>query len=444
MYIKPNNIIIIIIIIIIQYILIINNFKNKKIEKIKMQHKNSDSAMNEESDVKNEYKIFEFERIYYKKKNDDYETGINDESGNDDDDDEWETDDDDEDDDDVDEYEGNIQMEDDAQNDENLIEQLPNALVVHLNEQNEQIELELENNENYNERNILNGGRFAFINNGLRNRQLISSLLNAFNTKNKFTQTIPIKRSGHRAVCDVNNLYMWGGYCPKNEAPKNMNNPLCPLLPEMWRFNFSSRQWHLLKTKGDAPRRNVCSQCAILNGSFIILYGGTGYPFGEFLSNKIYVFNIKTLEWTKYDTIGDKLLPLYGCSMILVKNYLYILFGTNGAKYCSNVYRVDVTDWRVVKLFDSLEIINSSMYMIKEDYYSSRYPDNFLEGRYRQETILYDNKIFAFGGGNHLGETKSLTQLPAFCLINNEWLFIQTLPDINSKSNFSFCYFLKL
>jgi hypothetical protein len=38
----------------------------------------------------------------------------------------------------------------------NLIEQLPNALVVHLNEKNEQIELELENNEYINaECNIL-------------------------------------------------------------------------------------------------------------------------------------------------------------------------------------------------------------------------------------------------------------------------------------------------
>ena len=54
---------------------------------------------------------------------------------------------------------------------------------------------------------------------------------------------VPSKRSGHRAVCNEDNLYIWGGYCPNNER-EHLNDEdteeedddeseLSPLYPEV-------------------------------------------------------------------------------------------------------------------------------------------------------------------------------------------------------------------
>ncbi len=47
-------------------------------------------------------------------------------------------------------------------------------------------------------------------------------------------------------------------------------------------------------------------------------------------------------------------------------------------------------------LFDSLKIIDRLSYT---EYMSlqNEYPDDFLAGRYRQEVILYESKIYVFG-----------------------------------------------
>ena len=40
---------------------------------------------------------------------------------------------------------------------------------------------------------------------------------------------VPSKRSGHRAVCDDENLWTWGGYCPTSTGEEEVN----PMLPEV-------------------------------------------------------------------------------------------------------------------------------------------------------------------------------------------------------------------
>lgn len=53
---------------------------------------------------------------------------------------------------------------------------------------------------------------------------------------------IPTKRSGHRAVCDEGNLWIWGGFCPTNEFDNEENddddneNEKSPLYPEVCLF----------------------------------------------------------------------------------------------------------------------------------------------------------------------------------------------------------------
>lgn len=120
---------------------------------------------------------------------------------------------------------------------------------------------------------------------------------------------VPKKRSGHRAVCNEENLWIWGGYCPVDEMSddewdledgsldnstnnEDGNTTRSPLYPQvttplsikiphntdliflllhifvlkLWRFNFATKIWTLLKTTGDIPNRTVASHC----GKYII------------------------------------------------------------------------------------------------------------------------------------------------------------------------------
>jgi hypothetical protein len=146
----------------------------------------------------------------------------------------------------------------------------------------------------------------------------------------------------------------------------------------------------------------------ILSGHSLIVFGGTGFPFGSHLSNSLHICNLKTLEWQQRALQGDKPLALYGSSMVLIENDLYILFGTNSRIYCSNVYKINMKTLECKKLFDSVELINKSMNYTDTLALNNEYPNDFLIGRYRQEVLHHDGKIYAFGGGKNDGDSCSM------------------------------------
>ncbi len=86
-------------------------------------------------------------------------------------------------------------------------------------------------------------------------------------------------------------------------------------------------------------------------------------------------------------------------SLILVDNDLYILFGTNARIYCSNVYKINLKTLESTKLFDSVALSDSVMNFTMISELNARYPNQFLDGRYRQEVVFYKNKFYTFGGG---------------------------------------------
>jgi hypothetical protein len=55
-----------------------------------------------------------------------------------------------------------------------------------------------------------------------------------------------------------------------------------------------------------------------LYGHNIIVFGGTGVPFGQDTSNSIYLLNMHTLLWKKLDLKGDVPSGVYGCVCILL------------------------------------------------------------------------------------------------------------------------------
>jgi hypothetical protein len=95
---------------------------------------------------------------------------------------------------------------------------------------------------------------------------------------------------------------------------------------------------------------------------------------------------------------------------VLVKNDLYVLFGTNVREYFSNVYRINLNKLESVKLFDSIKLLDNAN-MTQLEMLKKEYPDDFLYGRYRQECVYYENKIYAFGGGKNDGDAYPLEKV---------------------------------
>ena len=51
---------------------------------------------------------------------------------------------------------------------------------------------------------------------------------------------------------------------------------------------------------------------AILYKNSMIVFGGTGFPFGDDLTNDMYVLNLSTFEWKKHEIFGNAPMKLYG------------------------------------------------------------------------------------------------------------------------------------
>jgi hypothetical protein len=94
----------------------------------------------------------------------------------------------------------------------------------------------------------------------------------------------------------------------------------------------------------------------------------------------------------------------------MIGNYLYYMCGTDSQMYCTNVYRIDITTLESRQLFDSIELIQNSSY-IETLNLQQQYPDDFLAGRYRQEAVVYNEKIYILGGGKFDGDCFPLNKV---------------------------------
>ena len=96
--------------------------------------------------------------------------------------------------------------------------------------------------------------------------------------------------------------------------------------------------------------------------------------------------------------------------MLLVDNYIYIIFGTNARIYTSSVYRINIETLKSECLFDSIQMIENASH-IKRIQLDNEYPDDFLAGRYRQEVVMYNKKVYVFGGGKNNGDAFNLKKV---------------------------------
>ncbi|XP_063701497.1 kelch domain-containing protein 10 homolog [Culicoides brevitarsis] len=223
----------------------------------------------------------------------------------------------------------------------------------------------------------------------------------------------PKPRSGHRIAASDKAIYLFGGFNPNmgNLEENELGN--C-MFKELWRFDLLSKTWTLILGEKSNLPVELASHAMCLYGDYLMIYGGTGYPFATKVSNKVHVWrtNDPTKDVEEFETTGEKPPPQYGQAIIMHKHYLYTVGGTDGFSYTCDVHRLNLLtrEWELA-------------YLCRQDI-----NQDDPEPRYRHE-LAYDGKyLYVIGGGTSVA-TFSLRQIPAFDLDANVWVKITTKPD---------------
>lgn len=205
------------------------------------------------------------------------------------------------------------------------------------------------------------------------------------------TKLNPKARSGHRMIADeLGDLYSFGGFnvlvsADDGELSRDPEwQKYKPLFQELWKFNWRTRRWRKLRTTGDVPDKLV-SHCMCYWKEKIIIYGGTGLPYGDNSSNKLTIYHIAKNYWEVIEPVSDPSrspVEMYGqaCVCDEQRGEIYIVGGTNGSQYSLDVHKFNLYTRKWTVLHKSSEL----------DYEPGC--------RYRHEIALYNNKLYVFGG----------------------------------------------
>ncbi|XP_019870567.1 kelch domain-containing protein 10 homolog isoform X2 [Aethina tumida] len=232
---------------------------------------------------------------------------------------------------------------------------------------------------------------------------------------------VPHPRSGHRIGADSSNFYSFGGYNPTITNSDNLDAEddgflvwSYPLFQELWKFNYASRQWTKFKISETLPLE-LASNALLLHKNYLMVYGGTGSPFGFRCSNQLYVCRVteENDPMVEIQTSGQLPLPLYGQALVHHNDYLYTIGGTTGLSYSCNIHRLNMktTTWEIV-------------------YICSGKGDYEPEGRYRHEVSFDGKQIYVLGGGT-ADLAYDLQYVPAFNLEKKIWNKLSTFRDRN-------------
>ncbi|CAH8492423.1 unnamed protein product [Dicrocoelium dendriticum] len=213
----------------------------------------------------------------------------------------------------------------------------------------------------------------------------------------------PLPRSGHCVAADESNLYVIGGYVQYDDK--------LVVKGEIWRYNFLSGGWrkiHFVRSTFSL----AASHAVYLMGHTLIIHGGTGTQFGEFIDNSLTVMDFKSLETytlpSSYkNDVRDIPISTYGHTLTHVvldgESFLYKVGGVMSTTYTMNVYRYSMLQkhWERVSHENDLN-------------------DWRPPPRYRHDTALHDRKLYIIAGGN-ADITHPLWPMPVFDLESHSW-----------------------
>ncbi|XP_054278630.1 kelch domain-containing protein 10-like [Macrosteles quadrilineatus] len=244
-------------------------------------------------------------------------------------------------------------------------------------------------------------------------------------SRDKDSNVWPKPRSGHRIVCDNVNVYSFGGYNPSLSAcdesdllSDNVWSDSKPLFKELWKYNIATGIW----TKMDVELIPdiLASNAVLLSGNILMVYGGTGVPFGANCSNDLFICDLSKSNDLKFEVIvalGNSPQPQYGQAILLIDDYLYTIGGTTGFQYSCDIHRLSLKDamWEAV--------------------YTCKGSDIEPTGRYRHEVAYFEQRIYLLGGGT-AHEAFDFQTVFAFNLTTNTWEKMNTRPDDKAREVF--------
>ena len=185
--------------------------------------------------------------------------------------------------------------------------------------------------------------------------------------------------------------------------------------------------------RGEVPEQ-LASHTAIIHPGHpatMIIYGGTGAPFGLTTSNTVVTCDLDTqtfsqLELDETDFGHGWPMPLYGQAVTSDNGRMFTVGGTSGFTYFMDVHMLDFREspprW-------------SCLYRL------SGVRDE-PEPRYRHELALWEDKLYVLGGGTSFSANR-FEDLPTFCVPEKRWYYTRTKPDphatIDNVSNNRFC-----
>ncbi|XP_022200696.2 kelch domain-containing protein 10 [Nilaparvata lugens] len=225
----------------------------------------------------------------------------------------------------------------------------------------------------------------------------------------------PKPRSGHRIVCDEDNLYSYGGYNPKITV-QNMGSDSDwqisrPLFKELWRLNLVTHEWEKLKCK-NIP--NVLASNAVaLSGKILMVFGGTGFPFGVDCNRDLFLCNLSDrncLEFTRVITKGELPTSGYGQAIFVDGQNFYTVGGTTGFEYSADIHCLNLK----TRTWDQVYICNGK--------------PNEPAARYRHELGFHNARLYVLGGGT-AQEVFGFDEIPCFDLRSRCWDVARTKPD---------------
>ncbi|NXR96176.1 KLD10 protein, partial [Hypocryptadius cinnamomeus] len=147
----------------------------------------------------------------------------------------------------------------------------------------------------------------------------------------------------------------------------------------------------------------------VLHGNNLLVFGGTGIPFGESNGNDVHVCNVKYKRWALLSCRGKKPNRIYGQAMAIINGCLYVFGGTTGYIYSTDLHKLDLNTREWIQLKPN----NMSCDMPEE--------------RYRHEIAHDGQRIYILGGGTSW-TAYSLDKIHAYNLETNTWEEITTKP----------------
>ncbi|XP_050098285.1 kelch domain-containing protein 10 homolog [Anopheles aquasalis] len=230
----------------------------------------------------------------------------------------------------------------------------------------------------------------------------------------------PNARSGHRIVCNDSQIYVFGGFNPnisQQRPGNNEDNGSSCLFQELWKYDTIRNSWTLLLDENNDLPLELASNAMLLCGDTIMIFGGSGFPFGVNCSNKLYVCQPRSRpkEMLEVEVKGDLPPPQYGQGIVYCDNYLYTIGGTNGFDYTLDVHRLHLPS-------RTWECAYECRPNIRED----------PEGRYRHELAFDDSRIFVLGGGTS-DAAFVLSTVPVYDTRTNQWEYAITKPDPRAR-----------